>query len=92
LARFWTQTGVAGEEASMQSEIALPARWPACGGRSPVFRGAMKSVIWQGFKYIRNGDGIEEVYHLADDPEEKDNLADSVSPELLNDLRAVLRD
>ncbi len=77
-------------ETAVQSEIAMPARWPACGGRSPVFRGAMKSVIWQGFKYIRNGDGMEEVYHLADDPQEVHNLADSISPEVLDDLRGAL--
>jgi hypothetical protein len=52
----------------------------------------MKSVTWQGLKYIRNGDGIEEVYSLADDPAEMDNRADSVSPELLDNLRAALRD
>jgi arylsulfatase A-like enzyme len=94
LARFWAPSEATHQathhETAVQSEIEIPARWPACGGRSPIFRGAMKSVIWQGFKYIRNGDDVEEVYHLAKDPQEIHNLADSISPDLLDDLRRAL--
>jgi arylsulfatase A-like enzyme len=45
--------------------------------RAPVFRGPMKSLVWRDYHYIRNGDGIEELYHLAADPHEENNLAAS---------------
>jgi arylsulfatase A-like enzyme len=34
----------------------------------PVRRGSMRSAIADGFHYIRNGDGVEELYDLAADP------------------------
>ncbi|MDX2037813.1 MAG: sulfatase [Isosphaeraceae bacterium] len=46
-------------------------------GRSPIFRGAMKSIIVDGYSYILNGDGVEELYLRASDPGELRNLADS---------------
>jgi arylsulfatase A-like enzyme len=90
LARFFPPGSATDQESPVHSEIAKPARWPACGGRSPVFRGSMRSVIWRGYKYIRNGDGVEEIYQLAEDPAELNNLADSVSPQLRSELRSVL--
>lgn len=56
----------------------------ANGGRSPVFRGPMKALAADQFVYIRNGDGREELYDVAADPQELRDL--SGSP----DLRATL--
>ena len=35
----------------------------------------MKSIVWQGFRYIRNGDGSEELYDFEHDPQELNDLA-----------------
>ena len=44
-------------------------------GREPVARGPMKSLIGWGMHYIRAGDGLEELYSLSSDPEERNNVA-----------------
>jgi arylsulfatase A-like enzyme len=46
-------------------------------GREPAAKGPMKSVVADGMHYIRAGDGIEELYALESDPEERINLAAS---------------
>jgi arylsulfatase A-like enzyme len=40
----------------------------------PLARGPMKSLVLDGFHYIRNGDGVEELYDIELDPEEADDL------------------
>jgi arylsulfatase A-like enzyme len=45
-------------------------------GREPVARGPMKSLIGWGMHYIRAGDGAEEFFNLASDPDERSNAAD----------------
>jgi len=35
----------------------------------------MKSLVFQGMRYIKNGDGAEELYNFSDDPWEVTNLA-----------------
>jgi arylsulfatase A-like enzyme len=57
------------------AEIDEPCFMPPCHGRSPVFRGVMRSVRCGQFKYIHIQDGSEELYDLAADPEETINLA-----------------
>jgi hypothetical protein len=37
----------------------------------------MKSLVFQGMRYIKNGDGAEELYNFSDDPWEVNNLAAS---------------
>jgi arylsulfatase A-like enzyme len=46
-------------------------------GREPAARGPMASLIGRGMHYIRTGDGQEELYVLAADPEERINAAGS---------------
>ena len=41
-----------------------------------VTKGDMKSLVFQGMNYIRNGDGVEELYDFDNDAEEKKNLAE----------------
>lgn len=43
----------------------------------PVAKGDMKSMVFGGMHYIRNGDGSEELYDFENDPAEKQNLVDS---------------
>jgi arylsulfatase A-like enzyme len=57
------------------AEIDEPCFMPPCHGRSPVFRGVMRSVRSGQFKYIQIQDGTEELYDLAADPQESNNLA-----------------
>lgn len=90
LARYWNAPHESQPMFAVQSSIDSPPPWPVCGGRSPIFRGAMKSVVWNGYKLIQNGDGIDEVYHLATDPGETRDLAATISPALLEQLHSVL--
>ncbi len=46
-------------------------------GREPAAKGPMKSVVARGMHYIRTADGLEELYELSSDPEEKVNMAGS---------------
>jgi arylsulfatase A-like enzyme len=44
-------------------------------GREPAAKGPMKSLIAAGMHYIRDGDGLEELYVLQSDPKESTNFA-----------------
>jgi hypothetical protein len=44
-------------------------------GREPVAKGPMKSLVADGMHYIRTADGLEELYLLNSDPEERSNVA-----------------
>ena len=41
----------------------------------PVAKGPMQALISEGMHYIRSADGLEELYLLNSDPEERSNLA-----------------
>ena len=44
-------------------------------GREPVAKGPMKALVAEGMHYIRSADGLEELYLLNSDPEERSNVA-----------------
>jgi arylsulfatase A-like enzyme len=44
-------------------------------GREPAAKGPMKSLIAAGMHYIRDGEGLEELYVLQSDPKELTNFA-----------------
>jgi arylsulfatase A-like enzyme len=46
-------------------------------GREPAAKGPMKSLVANGMHYIRTADGMEELYMLSSDPEERFNIAGS---------------
>jgi arylsulfatase A-like enzyme len=61
------------EPSPVISELFNASPQPPDRGRSPIARGAMRSVVLGTVKYVRNGDGIEELYDLCRDPEETRN-------------------
>ena len=86
LARCWAPgSGPAGPaDRPVLVEVEEPAQASPNQGRSPIFRGSMKAVIADGRAYIRNGDGVEELYDVAGDPGESHDLAGT--PEALPQL------
>lgn len=66
------------------SEVDRAARVPPEMSHAPARRGRMRSLVADGWIYIRNGDHREELYDLHSDPEEEHNLVDS--PEAQDDL------
>jgi hypothetical protein len=52
-------------------------------GREPAAKGPMKSLVARGMHYIRTADGLEELYELSSDPEEKVNMAGSPNAQVI---------
>ncbi len=76
LARFWSgkeQTGAAPPEPLLM-ETGKPTSLTN-QGREPVAKGPMKSLVAEGMHYIRRADGLEELFILDSDPDERTNLA-----------------
>jgi arylsulfatase A-like enzyme len=72
------------------ASIASQASHPPCHGHSPVAHGPMQCVRDGDLKYIRGGQGLEELYDLARDPAESENLAlASSNAPLLNRMRTL---
>ena len=60
-------------------------------GREPAAKGPMMSLVAEGMHYIRAGDGVEELYGLNTDPEERLDLAGApAASELLRRFRMGL--
>lgn len=57
------------------TEVALRDKVSKNADRPPALRGPMKSVVVDGFVYIRNSDGREELYDRSSDPAEARDLA-----------------
>jgi arylsulfatase A-like enzyme len=76
LSRFWagseTARATTGEPLLMETGKPLGL---TNQGREPVAKGPMKSLVDEGMHYIRAADGLEELYLLSSDPEERLNLA-----------------
>jgi arylsulfatase A-like enzyme len=91
LARFWEARGAL--QASRDVPILSQAEPPpyTIPARYPVSKGAMQSLVWRDYHYLKNGDGSEELYHIEDDPQEENNLAGSAAARtVLERLRASL--
>ncbi len=75
LTRFWegdSGTGREGEPQALLSEVSKGIRKQKS---KPVSRGDMKSLALNGLHYIKNGDGVEELYDLKVDRAEERDLA-----------------
>jgi arylsulfatase A-like enzyme len=78
LARLWNGAhdhGTGDLDDPLLSEVDEPVLTPPNQGRSPVFRGSMKALVANDQVYIRNGDGVEELYDVTTDPAETRDLA-----------------
>ena len=76
LGRFWNSEGAATR--SMAEPLLMETGKPPLlvnQGREPAAKGPMKALIAGGMHYIRSGDGLEELYSLEADPEERFNVA-----------------
>ena len=67
----------------MPEVVALRDKVSKKTDRPPALRGPMKSVVAEGHVYIRNSDGREELYNLADDPGEVRDLAREHRPKMI---------
>ncbi|HEV3163541.1 MAG TPA: sulfatase [Isosphaeraceae bacterium] len=100
LARFWepeTDGVRSTSDEPLLSEVETPPGSDPNGGRSPVNRGRMQSLVSGSLHYIRNGDGREELYDLAADPTEQRDIAASAGSRgalerMRTQLAEVLRD
>ncbi len=91
LAGLWRDSG--GATAAMTSSPLLTTVTPSPGQPDwfPSSKGDMKALVHQGMRYIRNGDGREELYDFAADRWERINLAASPDrQQALADARAAL--
>jgi len=91
LARYWNpeKKAVNGTLPALFSEIFIGGEEPDWIPESwPVAKGEMKSVVAGGYHYIQYGDGKEELFDFENDPEEKDDLANSMEyAEMLKQMR-----
>ena len=93
LGRFWAGKARAGAPAAepLLIETGKPPSFTN-QGREPVAKGAMKSLVAEGMHYIRSADGLEELYHLNFDPDERNNLAGQpIASEPLRRFRISLK-
>jgi hypothetical protein len=89
-----------GTPAGGEDDVAEPlpvlaeTRWSEAGqvlDWEPLARGSMKSLVIGDMHYIRNGDGVEELYDLSvDAAEEQDLSTASEMAAVLERARAVL--
>ncbi len=78
LARYWRAMPGA-TPTPMLSEI---TGLPNVGKKMPVGRGDMVSLVRDSLHYIRNGDGVEELYNIRRDPTELTALGSEFAAEL----------
>jgi arylsulfatase A-like enzyme len=68
------------------AEVSRGVRMPEW---TPVMRGDMVSIVKDDFHYIRNGDGVEELFALEDVSESRDLAAEPDFQEALERVRAA---
>jgi arylsulfatase A-like enzyme len=76
LARYWSGAQPLGdvEKSPLLSEVSASINMPEW---EPASRGHMKSLVVDGSQYIKNGDGVEELYDFEHDAAEQRNLVNS---------------
>jgi arylsulfatase A-like enzyme len=92
LTRFWRRPdqAVSPPAEPLLMETGMPALLTN-QGREPAAKGPMKSLVARGMHYIRTADGLEELYMLKSDPEERFNVAgSSTAQETLQGFRNTL--
>ncbi len=77
------------EESPVLTEVRIKESVSKNPARPPAWRGPMSGVVADGFSYIRNADGREELYDVLSDPAQLRDLAPAAdSAEVLDRLRA----
>lgn len=76
LVPLWTTAspGMPSEDHSVSPVLSEVEASPGQPDWFPSSRGPMKALTVAGVRYIRNGDGREELYDLTSDPWERENL------------------
>ena len=88
LARHWRPEPESGPASPVLSEIDHYAWAPTW---TPVYRGDMRSLVDGPLHYIRNGDGVEELYKPSVDPAETHNrIADASMQPAVAKFRAIM--
>jgi arylsulfatase A-like enzyme len=83
-----TWTGEPRAPGPLRAEVAQSVRTPA---RYPASHGDMQTFIAEGHQYIANTNGTEELYSLANDPDQLNNLiTDADRQPLIARLRSFL--
>jgi arylsulfatase A-like enzyme len=80
LARFWGKRD--GAESLPAKPLLMETGKPILltnQGREPAAKGPMESLIAWGMHYVRTANGLEELYLLQSDPEERENVAGLLS-------------
>ncbi len=95
LDRFEDSVDLAGSFADADAVLAEVTVNPRTPGWYPVHKGDMQALVWDGFGYIRNGDGTEELYDISRDPGQRVDLSSSENgasrlPRFRQRLREVL--
>lgn len=79
------------KEAPVLTEVRIKDEISKNPTRPPAWRGPMSAVVAEGFSYIRNADGREELYNVLADPAQLNDLAPAAeSAEILKRLRENL--
>jgi len=83
------ENGLEASASPLLSEVKPAANLPEW---YPVSKGEMKSLVADGYRYILNGDGTEELYHFETDLWENNNLVNTqAGDETLDSMRATLK-
>jgi arylsulfatase A-like enzyme len=85
LSEYWNGNHIDADRSPVLSEV-----WPGRNDlpkNQPASRGEMVSLVRDTLHYIRNADGREELYNLARDPNELQNLAATASGPVLTSFR-----
>ena len=92
LASLWQPSANApATHSPVLSEVAIKTKVSHNSHRAPALRGPMASLIADGNVYIRDATGREELYDVAGDPSESNNLASSPAARpVLERCRAAL--
>jgi arylsulfatase A-like enzyme len=94
LVRHWSapDNDRAGKGVDVAIAEVRQAEWAASTPWYPAAKGDMASVTDDAYHYIRNGDGTEELYALASDPDERTDVSQRAdSAPVLERLRGLLR-
>ncbi len=90
LTRLWNGTADSSATASdtLRSELQYAHNLP---DRYAVSKGDMEAVVFGGLRYIRNGDGTEELYDFHRDPWERRNLTGQEDDQTVQRFREALK-